>query len=37
MKIMKFFFDPHITQHGDSLAFIGQLSQLHHVSKMNLK
>ena len=29
--------DPHTTRHGDSLAYLGQKSQLHHVSKVNLK
>ena len=29
--------NPHTTWHGDSLAYLGQKSQLHHVSKVNLK
>ena len=27
--------NPHTTQHGDSLAYLGQKSQSHHVSKVN--
>ena len=29
--------NPHTTRHGDSLAYLGQKSQLHHVSKVDLK
>ena len=29
--------NPHATRHGDSLAYLGQKTQLHHVSKVNLK
>ena len=29
--------NPHTTQHGDSLAYLGQKRQCHHASKVNLK